>query len=227
MDLISHGVFMQEIIIIGAGGHAAEIDEYLKHNRRVTGVKEFKVIGFLDDNPENYLHYKFSAPLLGNVKEHRVVNGVHYIIGIAGLEYRRPIVERFLEEGGHFTTIIHCSSYISESATIGTGSIIGPNVNVGPNVRIGNYTLINARCSMGHDTMVGNYNFVSPNVCLSGFTIVGDGNLFGINSATIPGIKIGSRNKIAAGMILDQDIDDDTVVFHRFKEKVLAIPKRL
>ena len=56
-------------------------------------------------------------------------------------------------------------------------------------------------------------------------TVVGDDNLFGINSATIPGIKIGNRNKIAAGMVLDKNVEDDTVVFHRFKEKVMAIPK--
>ena len=68
-------------------------------------------------------------------------------------------------------------------------------------------------------------NFISPNVCFSGFTTIGDENLFGINSASIPQIKIGNRNKIAAGMVVERNIDDDTTYFHRFKEKVLAIPK--
>jgi bifunctional N-acetylglucosamine-1-phosphate-uridyltransferase/glucosamine-1-phosphate-acetyltransferase GlmU-like protein len=80
---------------------------------------------------------------------------------------------------------------------------------------------------MGHDTVVGNYNFISPNVCFSGFTEVGDENLFGINSATIPGIKVGHRNKIAAGMVLDTNVLDDAVVFYRFKEKVIAVPKTI
>ena len=56
-------------------------------------------------------------------------------------------------------------------------------------------------------------------------TEVGHGNLFGINSATIPSIKVGNNNKIAAGMVLDQNIGDDSVVFYRFKERVIAIPK--
>ena len=51
------------------------------------------------------------------------------------------------------------------------------------------------------------------------------GNLFGINSATIPSIKVGNNNKIAAGMVLDQNVGDDSVVFYRFKERVIAIPK--
>jgi hypothetical protein len=37
--------------------------------------------------------------------------------------------------------------------------------------------------------------------------------------------SIGNRNKIAAGMVLGQNVSDDEVVFYRFKEKVIAIPK--
>jgi sugar O-acyltransferase (sialic acid O-acetyltransferase NeuD family) len=216
---------MTDIIIIGAGGHAAEIDEYIRYSRKVTGIEKFTIVGFLDDNPKSYARYKFSAPFLGGLKDHKVLIGRHYLIGIADLKYRRFFIDKYKVEGAEFVTFIHCSAYVSESAIIGEGTIIGPNANIGPNVRIGNYTLINSRCSLGHDTVVGDYNFISPNVCFSGFTEVGNENLFGINSATIPNIEVGSRNKIAAGMILDQNIGNDTVVFHRFKEKIIAIPK--
>ncbi len=218
---------MENVIIIGAGGHAAEIDEYIRYSLKITGKKEFNIAGFLDDNPDNYARYKFSAPYLGGIKDHSVIRGQSYIIGIASLEFRRFFVDRFVSEGATFVSFIHCSAYLSESATVGVGSIIGPNANLGPNVRIGKYTLINARCSIGHDTNVGKYNLLSPNVCLSGFTEVEDENLFGINSATIPSIKIGSRNKIAAGMILDQNIGNDSIVFYRFKERVIAVPKSI
>ncbi|NLD64893.1 MAG: acetyltransferase [Bacteroidales bacterium] len=217
---------MKTVIIIGAGGHAAEIDDYIKYSQSVTGKRELNVIGFLDDNPDNYAGYRLSAPLLGGIKGHKVAPGQAYIIGIANLKYRRLFVERFLAGGAVFVSFIHPSVYMSESATIGEGSIVGPNANLGPNVKIGNYTLINSRCSMGHDTVVGDFNFISPNVCFSGFTSVGNDNLFGINSATIPGISVGNRNKIAAGMVLDNNVGDDSVVFHRFKEKVIAIPKQ-
>jgi len=216
---------MMEVIIIGAGGHAAEIAEYLEFSQKATGEEKYRITGLLDDNPDNYASYSFPAPLLGGVKEHRVINGHLYIMGIANLQYRRLFVDKFKAEGAKFVSFIHSGAYISPSATIGEGTIIGPHVNVGPNVKIGRYTLINSRCSLGHDTVVGDYNFISPNVCFSGFTEIGDENLFGINSATIPGIKVGNRNKIAAGMILDQNIANDSVVFHRFKEKIIAIPK--
>lgn len=216
---------MRKVIIIGAGGHAAEIDEYIAYNKKFTGKNDLEVIGFLDDNPASYARYKFSAPYIGGARDQKIIKGHYYIIGIAGVQYRRFFVDKYKAEGAEFASFVHCGAYVSESAVIDEGSIIGPNANIGPNVRIGKYTLINSRCSLGHDTLVGDYNFISPNVCFSGFTEIGDENLFGINSATIPGIKVGSRNKIAAGMILDQNIVDDTVVFHRFKERIIAVPK--
>ena len=214
---------MTDVIIIGAGGHGAEIEEYIKYTQKTTGKREINIIGFLDDNPINYERYRFSAPLLGRIKEHLVVKSNKYIIAIANLKFRRLIVDHFLEEGAIFVSFIHCGAYVSESAVIGEGSIIGPNVNIGPNVRVGKYNLVNSRCSLGHDTHIGDYNIISPNVCFSGFTEVGDENLFGINSATIPSIKVGNLNKIAAGMIIDRNIENDSVFFHRFKEKIIAL----
>ena len=216
---------MKDIIVIGAGGHGAEIDEYIIYSQKTTGIKELNVVGFLDDNPENYANYKLSAPLIGGVRDHKVIKGQYYIIGIANLKYRRLFIDKFISEGAEFVSFVHCNAYVSGSSIIGEGTVIGPNVNIGPNVKIGNYTLINSRCSLGHDTVLGNYNFICPNVCFSGFSKVGDENLFGINSATIPDITIGSRNRIAAGMIIDQNVGDDSVIFYRFKERVIAIWK--
>ncbi len=216
---------MRDIIVIGAGGHGVEIDEYIRYNRKVTRFTEYNLIGFLDDNPDNYSRYSFSAPLLGGVRDHKIICGHAYVIGIAGLQFRRFFVDKYICGGAEFISIIHNSAYISESAIIGEGCIIGPNVNIGPNVRVGKYTLINARCSLGHDVKVGSYNMISPNTCLSGFSQIGDENLFGINCATLPGITVGNNNTIAAGMILDTNVGNDSIVFYRYKERVIAIPR--
>jgi len=225
-DILQGNVIkMKNVIIIGSGGHGAEIDEYIIYSQKKCEENSIKVIGFLDDNPANFKRYKFSVPLLGGVKDHIVRQDCHYIMGIGNLKYRRLFIEKFSNEGADFITFIHCNAYVSESASIGRGVVIAPNANVGPNVKIGDFTFLNSRCSIGHDTVIGKYNFISPNVCFSGFTKIGDDNLFGINSATIPGIKVGSRNKIAAGMVLDKNIEDDSVVFFRYKEKIIAVPK--
>ncbi|MCK5765554.1 MAG: acetyltransferase [Bacteroidales bacterium] len=216
---------MKDIIIIGAGGHGAEIDEYIAYSQKQSGITKYNVIGFLDDDPGSYTSYQFSGPYMGGIRNHKIRKDCNYIIGIANLKYRKFFVDKFLSEGAKFVSFVHHNAYVSESAKLGQGVIICPNANIGPNVSIGDFSLINSRCSLGHDTKVGKFNFISPNVCFSGFTEIGDENLFGINSATIPGIKIGDKNKIAAGMVLDRNVADDSVVFYRHKERVIAIPK--
>lgn len=216
---------MKRIIIVGSGGHGAELNDYIRYNEKVTGMADFEIVGFLDDNPVNYAAYTLGAPLLGGVRDHAVRHDVEYLMGIANLTYRKLFVDLFTKEGAEFTSLIHHTAFISDSATLGKGVVIGPMVNLGPNTFVGDYTLLNSRCSLGHDTRLGKFNFISPNVCFSGFTEIGDGNLFGINSATIPQIKVGNNNKIMAGMVLDKNVGDDEVVFYRFKEKVIAFPK--
>jgi sugar O-acyltransferase (sialic acid O-acetyltransferase NeuD family) len=214
-----------KVLIIGTGGHSAEIDDYIYMSKLANPDFGWEIIGYIDDNPEAYKRYRMSAPFLGSIKEHQVRHDCHYMMGIANLTYRRPIIERFLEAGAEFATFIHPTATVSPSAKIGKGVVIAPMANIGPNVSVGDFTLINSRCSLGHDTEIGKYNFISPNVCFSGFTSIGDENLFGINSATIPGVKVGNRNKIMAGMILHNDVGNDEVVFYRFKEKIIAVPK--
>lgn len=216
---------MEKIIIVGSGGHGAELTDYIKYNEKIKGIKEFDVIGYLDDNPTNYANYKFEAPLVGGVRDHVVRHDCLYLMGIANLQYRRLFVDRYSADGAKFVSLIHETAFISDSAHIGIGVIVSPLVNIGPNVVVGDFTLVNARCGIGHDTKIGKFNFLSPNVSFTGHTEIGDDNLFGINSATIPGIQIGNRNKVMAGMILDKNVGDDEVVFYRFKEKVIAVPK--
>lgn len=214
------------LIIIGAGGHAAELDDYIYvANQMGNGSVNYEILGFLDDDADSYDRYTFSAPYLGAIQEHQVRTDISYLMGIANLAHRKKITVDFLDRSGHFISFVHPSANISRSATLGEGVVIAPHVNLGPNTHIGDHTIINSRCSIGHDTVVGAFNFLTPNVCLSGFTVVGDENLFGINSATIPNIHIGSRNKIMAGMTLDKPVGDDEVVFYRFKEKVIATVK--
>ena len=217
---------MKNLIIIGSGGHGAELDEYIRYDNRRSSTVKYNLVGFLDDSASSYNGYSLSAPLLGSIADHEVRQDCEYIMGIANLEYRKKFTELFLKKGARFHTYIHPESFISESAKIGTGSVISYHCNIGPNAVLGNFNMVNARASVAHDSIVGSYNFIGPNVCLSGFTKVGDENLFGINSATIPGIHIGSRNKIAAGMTLDKNVDDDSTVFYRMKERIMTVPKK-
>ena len=44
---------MKKVIIIGAGAHAAEIEEYIIENNKIK--PEFEIMGYLDDNQKGMM----------------------------------------------------------------------------------------------------------------------------------------------------------------------------
>lgn len=212
---------MKEVIFIGAGGHAAELREYIDLHNQARPADRMKVIGYIDDDKSNYKHYEFMEPFLGSIEEHEVQKDSFYLMAIANLEYRQPIIERFKKAGAKFTGLIHPTALIASTAEIGEGVVISHNASLGPKVKLGNFNMLNSRCTIGHDTVMGDYNFISPQVALSGYTKIGDNNLIGTNACTLPGKTIGNNNKIAAGMIVYKDVGDNETVMFRHKERLV------
>ena len=213
---------MKKVILIGAGGHAAELVDYIDYINNSSGQLKFEVIGLIDDNKENYNHYDYSYKYLGTIQKHIINENIHYLMAIADASIKKMIVEKFKLKGANFIGLIHPTALISSSAIIGEGVVISHNVSIGPKVVLGDFNVLNSRCTIGHDSIVGNYNFISPQVAFGGYVKIGDENLFGTNSCTIPGVKVGNNNKITAGMVVNKPIKDNETIFYRFKEKLIV-----
>ncbi len=204
---------MKKLIIIGAGGHAAELRDYIDDYNCIKDKEELiEVIGFIDDNTEGYIHYEFKEPYLGDIKSHKNRSDIFYLMGIANLDYRQSIIKQFEEAGAEFIGFIHPTARISPSAKLGKGVVISHNASLGPKVRIDDHTIINSRTTIGHDSYVGKFNFISPLCAISGNTKIGDGNLIGTNVLTIPSIKIGDFNKIGAGVVLFFNVESNQTI---------------
>lgn len=212
----------KKIIIIGAGGHAAEIVEYIEYINLASKDTIYDILGLLDNTKSYYKHYKFEYKFLGNIDSHSINKEAYYVLGIGDLSIRKKIIKKYLLKEAKFETIIHPTSLISSTATIGEGSIISHNVSLGPKAKIGKFCVINSRSTIGHDSEIDDNNFISPQVVLGGFTKLGSNNLLGTNSCLIPNIKIGNYNKIMAGMTVVNNVNDNEVVFYRFKEKLIV-----
>lgn len=214
---------MKKIIIVGSGSHAAELSDYINHFNEAQEEKKnlIEVMGFIDDNEDNYKHYDFNKPYLGSIQNHKINTEVYYLMGIANHDYRKKIIDAIVNKGGRFTGFIHPTAIISPSASIEPTTVISHNVSVGPKVKIGKFNILNSRCTIGHDSVIGDYNFISPQVAISGYTEMGDENLIGTNACTVPKIKIGHKNKIAAGMIIYKSVEDNSTVIFRHKERLI------
>lgn len=215
---------MKKIIIVGAGAHAAEIEEYISENNQIK--PEIEIIGYLDDSEQNHQKSQLLFPLLGGIFSFEVDPDTELILSMGNLALRSKIIAHFMTKNIKFTNFIHHTSRVFRTARLGVGNVICPYTQIGPNVVIGNHNTFNNKCSIGHDSIIGDNNMFCPNMGLSGNTVVGNNNFFSLNAVTIPNVTIGDNNLIAPNMVIEKNIKSDSTFFHRFKEVVLVIPKQ-
>ncbi|MEG2341374.1 MAG: hypothetical protein RSB69_11570 [Odoribacter sp.] len=215
-----------KIIIVGTGAVAAEITSMIEDSP-YGEIANIEIKGYLEYsyNVEKYYKkYKFINSVLGDVDNYLPIEEDYFVIGVADISFRKKLIDILESKNAKFINIIHHTAIIARTAHLGKGNLINPNCMVGPNAVLGNFNLLTSGSMISHDCIVGNNNVFSTGL-LCGHVIIGNDNNFGVRGTVIPHISIGDRNIVQAGMIVDKDVLNDTTVFHRFKEKVLAIPK--
>jgi acetyltransferase EpsM len=203
---------MKKIILVGTGGHASEVREYINYHNKVRPDQKFHILGFLDVNDELHKKYKYPEPYLGTAENHKINLEAEYMFCFGNMIYKEKLVSAYRKGGASFLTFIHPTALIAETCKIGEGVLVSHNASVGPMAVIGNFNILNSRCTIGHETIIENYNFISPQVSLSGNTTMGSYNMFGVNSATIPGVILGDNNTIGAGSIITKNVEDNSVI---------------
>lgn len=217
---------MKNIVIVGSGAVAAELTGYIEDgNKYLTENEKWCIAGYLDakENIAKYwAKYKLYKPVLSDVYSYAVSGNESFIIAISNIEFRKKMADVLKEKGANIISFIHPSSIVAKSAVIGMQNIIYPFCLIGPNAVIGNNNLITSYSFISHDCTVGDDNFFATGG-LSGNVSVGNGNYFGIRSTVLPHLTIGDRNTIQAGMTIDKNVLNDSLIFHRFKEKVISV----
>jgi sugar O-acyltransferase (sialic acid O-acetyltransferase NeuD family) len=218
---------MKTVVIIGAGAHSAEIAGLIyDNNKHVEENEQLSIKGYIDDSQENWIRYKFKEPLLSNLLDYVPSEEDYFILGVSNVKSRKLCLEKLQNKNLRFINFIHYTSIIYETASIGTGNVICCYAKIGPNAIVGDLNIINSRTEVGHDCIVGSNNVFAGGVAVAGYSTIENDNFFSMYSAVIPNIAIGSNNVIQAGMVVDKNIGNDSYYFHRFKEKVLTIPKQ-
>jgi len=217
---------MIKLIIVGTGAVAAEITSFIEGADYLYNGKNIIIKGYLEFEEYRYLHdeYKFSAPILGDLNNYIIQDNDYFIVANANVTLRAKFVEILKSKGAKFINLIHPTAIISKSAQVGIGNILSPSCQIGPNSVVGDFNILTSYSCISHDCKVGNFNSFSTCI-VCGHAIIGNNNSFYIRSTVVPNITIGNNCIIQAGMMVDKNIPDNTTVFYRFKEKVIAIPK--
>lgn len=198
-----------EIALIGCGGLAVEVAEYIKSQQNFNKAKIKYVVSDTFDRISDI--NKITGSRSTCTKE------LHDIVGISNLKFvicvgdpikRSMIRSQVLHAGGALATVAHNSAVICSGAKIGVGSIIGPMCVLSPFAKIGENCLINTRATIGHDTVLGNNVVIAPHALLNGTVTCLENTLIASHCTIYPNVKIGSHCKIAAGTIIKNDVPD-------------------
>jgi sugar O-acyltransferase (sialic acid O-acetyltransferase NeuD family) len=134
-------------------------------------------------------------------------------LGVNKSHNKKKVFEAFNININNFINIIHKTSSISKTTTLGKGCLINSLVSVAAHTKVGDFVSLNRNSSVGHHTIIENYVTIQPGTNVCGFVSIGEGTLIGVGSNVIDGIKIGKNSIIGAGSVVTKDIPDNVIAY--------------
>lgn len=111
-----------------------------------------------------------------------------------------------------FTTLVHPSSVVLPSTTLGEGTVLSTGVLVGSNTAIGRHVFLNRGSHVGHHARIGDYVTIQPGANIAGAGEIGDETYVGMGAIILERLTIGRGVTIAAGSVVKRNVPDHSLV---------------
>jgi sugar O-acyltransferase (sialic acid O-acetyltransferase NeuD family) len=201
---------MDEILLIGAGGHARACIDVIEL------FGQFKIVGLVEKD-ESMTDANLGCPIVGTDKDlgdlRKKYKYALITVGqIKSPEIRTKLYQRLKELNFTLPAIISPNAYVSKHAQIGEGTIIMHGVIINANAKIGNNCIINNRALIEHDAVIGDHCHIATGAIINGEVSVGNETFIGSSAVTKQAISIGKNCVIGAGVVLKNDIESNKVV---------------
>ena len=201
---------MEQIIIIGKGGHARSIVDAIECEGK------YQIAGYVI-NEEEIEEENNDYPVIGkdeNLQE-LYSKGIHYAaIGIGYLgkgSLRRKLYETLKQVGYSIPIICDPSAIISAKTKIEEGTFIGKGVIINAGTTIEKMCIINSGAIVEHDCYVEEFSHVAVGTVLCGGVHIGKDVFIGANATVIQEVKISNSCVIGAGEILKKNLSSKEV----------------
>src|SRR5690606_12145176 len=145
---------MNELLIIGAGS----VGGFIANNPNLFST-EYKILGFLDDDPAKINKEVFDYKVLGSVDtilEYSNAN-INIALGIAFPSVKKRIYDKIKNMKFNFPSFVSKNVWLSANVKVGKGVIIYPGVSINYNSIIEDFVVINMNCALGHDSYVSKF----------------------------------------------------------------------
>lgn len=204
---------MENIILLGAGGHGRDVLDAARQQGH-------HVAGFLDEVQQLHGTFINNVPVLGSLEwllEHR---DHHAFIAVGSPAVKQKFAN-FLSKHHllYSPSIIHPRAYISDEAQIGIDNIILAGSVIQPQVTVHNHIYISTVCTLGHDVLVEDFVSIHPGVQIGGEVKLKVGCFVGIGATILPRLTLGEWSTVGAGAVVTKDVPPYTTV--------LGVPARI
>ena len=201
---------MDEIILVGAGGHARACIDVIEL------FGQFKIAGLIEKD-ETYAHENLGYPVIGTDNDLQIIRqkyrNVLITVGqIKSPETRIKLFQLLQKMDYTFPVIVSPRAYISKYAQIDYGTIVMHGAIVNANARIGKNCIINNKTLIEHDAVIGDYCHIATGVIVNGEVTVGSESFIGSGVVTKQCISIGNNCVIGAGVTLKTDVESNRVI---------------
>ena len=202
---------MNNLIIIGNGGHAISCIEVIE------AQKKYKILGLVTEkffNKNDNFNYPFIGKDIDLEKLLKKTNNAFIALGFIKDPFNRiRLFDRLKAIGFNLPIIVSPTSYKSVNSTLDDGTILMHRSFINSQVAIGKNCIINTASIIEHETIIGNNVHVSTAAVINGGVEIGSGSFVGSNSVIKQGVKIGKNCIISAGSFLRKDLKSGTIFY--------------
>lgn len=200
---------MDDIVLIGGGGHAKVVVSILRK------LKRFNVLGYTDlKNNGAFLdvpHLGDDGVLKTMAADGRLLNAA-LGVGQVGLgRARSELCERLSSLGMKFPVIVSPNAIVNEGVDLGDGTVVMDGAVVNSGAAAGKAVIVNTSSVIEHDVILGDWVHVAPGVTISGGTKIGDRSMIGAGAVIIEGRSIAADCLIGAGAVVIHDLTEPGV----------------
>lgn len=201
---------MEDIILLGMGGHAHSVVDTIEQ------TEKYHIVGFLDREGMREKTYKGYSSLGTDTDLRkyydRGIRNAFVTVGFIGCgDIRERLYEQLKDIGYMLPNIVDHTAIVSGMAELGEGVFVGKKAVINAGAKIGNMCIINTGALIDHDCEVGDFSHIAVGSVLCGDVIVGERTFVGANATVIQRKKIGRRCIIGAATLIHKDVGNDVI----------------
>ena len=203
------GLSLDEIVVIGGGGHAKVVISILRK------LKRYRVLGYTDLKDHGSV---LGVPYLGADRELAALTGrpeklnAVLAVGQVGLgEKRYELWTRLQLPSLSFPLIASPDAIVNEGVSGGRGAVVMDGGVINSGATIGCGVIVNTNSTVEHDVVLEDWVHVAPGATISGGVTVGRFSMIGAGATVIEGMKIAAGCIVGAGATVVHDLTEPGV----------------